>query len=821
MPSSLTQLQAALAGRYSLDLRDDGGPAEIGRGGWATVFRAHDLKHDRPVALKVLHPEVAAALGPERFLREIRFAARLQHPHIIPLFDSGNDAGQLWYTMPYVEGDTLRARLQRETQLPLDDAIRIALEIADALAYAHSHGIVHRDIKPENVLLSGGHALVADFGIARAIDASAGDQLTETGFSVGTPAYMSPEQAVGAHPDGRTDIYSMGCVLYEMLAGDPPFPGVNPRAVLARHSTEPVPSLTTVRETVSVELDQVIRKALAKTPADRYATAIQFRDALSSVHVTSEPRPGPPAIAAGVGQGLVRPASRSRARMIGALAILLGLIAYWITRGVPSRLPVAAVEARDSIPPMATEKQRLAVLPFQNLSAEAENQYFADGMSEEVTSALSKIGGLRVIARSSVQPLVGKDIAEVGRTLRVGSVLQGSVRRALERVRISVQLVDVASRENVWTNDYDGELKDVLAVQSDVAQKVAQALQVRLAPEEQSRVRRSVTENTAAYDSYLRGLYYARARGNLALENDSAISLFETATRLDPGFARAHAALARAYTRRLFHYDADPRWEQQAFVEITKALELDSTLAEAYLARGELAWTKANGFRHQEAILDYRRALRYKPNLREAHSALGRVYYHVGLLDAALVELRAAAALDPTDDFATARIAQVHYFQGQLDSALVEFESKEGWGDFQAHVLRKLGRRQEGLRLLDSLFQSVPQSADSSPLAAARAVHLAQEGRFAEAKRWINIAIRSGQSLSHFHHAEYDIGVTYALMGDRRLAVRWLAAAAREGFPCYPYFASDPDLASLRNEPAFQALLERLRTEWEHFKALI
>src|SRR5213592_2006837 len=302
----LARVQAALAGRYTLQ-------RELGRGAMATVFLAHDMKHHRPVAIKVLKPELAAALGPERFLREIDTAARLTHPHILPLHDSGEAAGLLYYVMPYVEGETLRDRLEREGQLPLEEAVRITREVASALSYAHSHDVVHRDIKPENILLSGGEAVVADFGIGRAITAAAGDTLTGTGIAIGTPGYMSPEQTTGgARLDGRSDIYSLACVLYEMLAGDPPYVASSSEAILARQSMDPVPRLRTVRETVPAAVEQVIGQALAKVPEDRFATAAAFAEALQAAMRTA-----------------ASPAAARRAptrRVVGAAAVVVFLV---------------------------------------------------------------------------------------------------------------------------------------------------------------------------------------------------------------------------------------------------------------------------------------------------------------------------------------------------------------------------------------------------------------------------------------------------------------------------------------------------------------
>src|SRR5438067_9292308 len=274
MPDLEERLKAALADRYAL-------ARELGRGGMAVVFLARDLRHDRPVAIKVLRQEIAAALGAERFLREIQIAAKLHHPHILPLYDSGAAGELLYYVMPYVEGESLRQRLEREKQLPVEEALAIARQVAGALAYAHRNDVVHRDIKPENILLESGEAVVADFGIARAITAAGGDQLTQTGIAIGTPLYMSPEQGAGGEGlDGRSDVYSLACVLYEMLAGHPPFAGGTAQAILARHSVDPVPPLRTARATVPTAVERALARALAKLPADRYATALQFAEAL-------------------------------------------------------------------------------------------------------------------------------------------------------------------------------------------------------------------------------------------------------------------------------------------------------------------------------------------------------------------------------------------------------------------------------------------------------------------------------------------------------------------------------------------------------------
>jgi len=273
MPDTAERIRSALEGRYAID-------RELGRGGMATVYLAEDVKHHRQVAVKVLHPELGEVLGKERFLREIETAARLSHPHILPLHDSGEIDGFLFFVMPLAEDESLRDRLDREKQLPIEDALRIAREVADALSYAHSHGVVHRDIKPENILLSSGHAVVADFGIARAVSAAGGDKLTETGMAVGTPSYMSPEQAAGEEDvDGRSDLYALGCLLYEMLAGQAPFTGPTAESVIHQHMTAEAPAITSIRPAVPADVAGVIQRAMAKTPADRFSPAAQFAEA--------------------------------------------------------------------------------------------------------------------------------------------------------------------------------------------------------------------------------------------------------------------------------------------------------------------------------------------------------------------------------------------------------------------------------------------------------------------------------------------------------------------------------------------------------------
>ena len=358
------QLERGLADRYRLE-------RELGRGGMATVYLAEDLKHGRRVALKVLRPELIPTLGAERFHREIRIASGLQHPHILSIHDSGEALGVLYYAMPYVEGESLRARLAREVQLPADEAVRIVGEVAEALAFAHAAGVLHRDIKPENILLASGHALVADFGIARAIDAAGSERLTETGLALGTPHYMSPEQASGSRVlDARSDLYALGCVLYEMLAGEPPFNGPSAQAIMARHAVDPVPPLRTIRSTISPALEAVVGKALAKVPADRFGTALEFKEALDR---------------AGLAPATTRPKSSRRRLTIGLAAVVLGAgVAAGVLAGRAGS-PFGAGSGEGSI-------RSLAVQSFENLTGDSGQVYLAKGITDQLETELAQIG---------------------------------------------------------------------------------------------------------------------------------------------------------------------------------------------------------------------------------------------------------------------------------------------------------------------------------------------------------------------------------------------------------------------------------------------
>ncbi|HEU4786295.1 MAG TPA: protein kinase, partial [Gemmatimonadaceae bacterium] len=735
---------------------------------------------------------------------------QLTHPNIIPLIDSGQaqGGGLLYYVTPYAPDESLRSRLTRESQLPMRDALRIAREVADALDAAHRAGIIHRDIKPENVLFIGGHAVVCDFGIARAVTVAAFDTLTHPGVSLGTPMYMSPEQALAApQVDARTDIYSLGCVLYEMLTGEPPFTGRNPQRVIAQHTSMPVPSARVTRPTVPESVDQIIQRAMAKAPADRYASAAEMRAAIDDV---LEPGSG------------AKTSPRADHRMAQRIVLIAAAVLSVITGG-------AWVWRRNTAyqpPPDPMPSTRVAVLPMATISADpqAQDRYFAEGMTDELISALSNIGGLHVIARGSVLGYAGtnKPMKDIARELDAGSVIESSFQKVGKRIHIRVRLADGKSEEARWSQNYDRELSvaNIVDIQRDVAMQVAQALRVRLLASEFQRVAKRPTENFDAYDLYVRGRALWNERLNsahAAAALDTVADMFKRAIAIDPSFAAAHAALARVYTSKFFLLGSSDGLRERAKSETARALALDSSSAEAYFARGDLAYTREEGWRLDDAMRDYRRALALKPNYADVHAAFGSLLFHVGILDEAEHELETALALDPANRFVPPRIGRVLWYRQRYDSAL-ELDRRRPGSLFpyeRAMVLGYLGRPEEGLALLDSVFGEE----DPSDASAARAVLRARLGQPSDEA--IQRAIDLGKASSHFHHAEFAIASANAIMGDRAEALRWLKRMTSDGMPGYELIVGDPSFDAMREDSAFKAFMKTERTRHQRLHAIL
>jgi eukaryotic-like serine/threonine-protein kinase len=601
LTESLARLTDALADRYTIE-------RELGRGGMATVYLAHDRKHHRRVALKVLHPELAYALGADRFLREIEVAANLTHPHILPLFDSGEVASLLYYVMPYVEGESLRDRLTREIQLPVDEAVGIAHNVAAALAYAHGQGVVHRDIKPENILFEGDEAVVTDFGIAKAVSAAGGDRLTETGMVVGTAAYMSPEQASGERQiDGRSDVYSLGCVLYEILVGEPPYTGPTAQAIIAKRFSDPVPSVRRLRPAVPEALEGAVTRALAPVAADRFASAAEFARALQAT--TAAPT------ATLTGRSTAADGRARRQLPVAATALgvgfLIGLGALFAWR----RSHAGAGETGGA--------KVVAVLPFENLG-DSSQAYFADGVSDEVRGKLSQLAGLAVIARASSNEYrhTNKPPQQIARELGAEYLLNATVRwekhpDGTSRVRVSPELVRVdpgAAPTTKWQQGFDAALTDVFAVQTDIATQVASALHVHLADQTRELLARKPTENFAAYDVYLQAVSEAGDEGFDPVNQPlvlRAIAALTRAITLDSGFALAWARLAQAHMVR-FTMSGTREDSAAAMDAVGRALALDSSTAAIRLTASDVVGAVSHD--SVRARGEFAEAVRLAPN---------------------------------------------------------------------------------------------------------------------------------------------------------------------------------------------------------------
>ena len=626
------RLQQTLGGAYVLE-------RELGGGGMSRVFVAHDTRLGRRIVVKVLHHELAAGLSAQRFEREIRLAAQLQHPHVVQLLNAGEVEGLPYYTMPFVQGESLRERLRREGALPVGDAVRLVRELADALAYAHAEGVVHRDLKPENVLLSGSHAVVADFGVAKAVSAAthgggtAGES-TGLGVAVGTPAYMAPEQATGdPATDHRADLYALGVVAYEILAGAHPFAGRAPTAMLAAHLTEMPASLAEQRPDVPAAVAALVMRLLAKQPGDRPQNATDVVRELDAILT-------PPAI---------RSAALPRARLGGRRTLVGVGIAVAV---IGSAIAAATLAARRT--GTSPDRPVLAVLPFENLGAPAD-AYFADGLTEEVRSRLTSVSGLQVIGGKSARQYKGTTRAprEIARELGATHLLSGTIRweRAGSgdgRIRVHPELVRASDQSSIWAEPVEGQPGDVFALQMQVAERVAAALDVALLARERQTISARPTENLAAYDAYLRGLA-SITRGTVfsAAERQITAREFERAVALDPNFAAAYARLAMVYR-------ADQRQAGDAGTAATalakgqaaveRAWALDSTLVETRIAHTTYLADAGDVASAYRLVRD---AARSFPGNVELLITLGNVEWTTGRHDEALASYRRATTLDP------------------------------------------------------------------------------------------------------------------------------------------------------------------------------
>jgi serine/threonine protein kinase/Flp pilus assembly protein TadD len=717
-------LESALVSRYHLD-------RELGRGGMATVYLAMDLRHERRVALKVLHPELSSALGPDRFLREIKLAARLNHPHIVPLFDSGEAAGHLYYVMPVVEGETLRDRLLREGQIPVEESLQIARGVASALDYAHRQNIVHRDIKPENIMLQDGEALVMDFGIAKALSVASTDTLTQTGMMVGTPAYVSPEQAAGeAMLDGRSDQYSLGCVFFEMVSGRKPFIGPTAQAILSRRFSDPVPSLRAVRAETTDEIENALLRALAKEPQGRFATTMDFARALVATQVTT---PDGSPLHAGAGSG-----------------------------------------------------KSIAVMPFINMSSDPEGDFFAEGIAEEIITALSKINALKVSSRSASFSFKGKsdDLREVGRRLQVSTILEGSIRKAGKRLRLTAQLVNVANNEQLWAERYDRELEDVFEIQDEIAQSIVAALRVVLSDDEKRAIEQVPTANVEAYGFYLRGRQYFHQHRRK--NHEYARQMFERAIELDPGYALAYAGVADCCSFLYQYFDASPSNLKRADAASLRAIELAPNLAEPHASRG-LAVSLRGEF--EEAKREFETAVRLDPKSFEAAYFFARSCVAEGDNETAAKWFERAVQVRPEDYASHALLATVYSALGREEDSI-----------------------QASRRAYDTARRHLDLNPDDPRALYMGAMSLTMLGESEKARDWNRRALAMDPDDPS---VLYNIACAFSMEGQKAEAVDALEKALSHGFGHWKWIENDADLDLIRDDPGFKELLSRKPPETE------
>jgi serine/threonine-protein kinase len=801
----------SLADRYPVS-------SELGRGGMAVVYLARDVKHGRDVAVKIIRPELAAALGRERFLREIAIAAQLHHPHIVPLYDSGEADGLLYYVMPYESEHSLRDRLTRDGPLPIDDAVTMLCDICDALAYAHEHGIVHRDVKPDNVLITGRHVMVTDFGVAKAMTESTRDSatLTTLGIIMGTPAYMAPEQIV-ADPniDHRADVYAVGVLAFELLTGRPPFGG-DTQAVLSAHLAQAPPPLTTVRPDVPAALSDCIAKALAKQRADRWQSAEEFRRCLersltsaastdSAQAAQAGPEAGP---RAGV-RGIPRRAAARALLAAGVLALVLAV--GWLLRD-GARESAAPPRSTASVTAASARLPAIAVLPFENLGP-ADQEYFAVGMTDEIASRLSAVSGLGVIASRATRRYAGTRLSmrDVGRELGIDYVLVGNVRWSgpdSRRVRITLELLRAEDERQLWSTTYDRVIDDVFDVQSDIAGQVVDKLGVTLAEGERRRLSARPAASHEAYTLYLKGRYYWNKRTERDVQ--TALGYFQQATDVDPGYSLAWVGIADTWISRGWYSRLAPRETfPQAKHAVMRALQFDSTLAEAHASLAHIHlefdydWIAAER--------EYRRAIELNPTYPTAHHWYGGFLSAMGRHDEAMQQAQTAHTLDPLSPIIQTWVGLRHYFAGRHERAIEELrkalEIDRNFAPAHWHLgmaYEQTGRHAEGVAAAERAL-----ALDQGSLLYLTSVGhaYARAGRVREARATL---ARLADAARTRHVSAYHVATVHVALDDTTAALEWLERAFAERSPWIGYLGVDPRIAPLRAHPRFRTLVEKV-----------
>jgi len=743
MTQTLASFASALADRYAVE-------RELGRGGMATVYLAEDRKHGRKVAIKVLRPGLAASLGAERFLREIGIAAQLAHPHIVPLIDSGEANGMLYYVQPFVPGGSLRERLDTEKRLAVKETLRIAQEVGAGLDYAHRNRFVHRDVKPENVLFADGHALLADFGVARVYSASETESVTDAGIAVGTPEYMSPEQASGEPNIGSaSDVYSLACVVYEMLTGEPPVRGVGARATLAKQVTDVPRPVRALRPDAPAHIERTLARALAKDPGERFPTVAEFVAALQ------HEQPG-----------------------AGTIGSVIG--------------------------------RSIAVLPFVNASPDRENEYLSDGITDELINALAKVDGLRVASRTSVFALKGKpqDVRAIGALLGAAWVLDGTLRRSGDRLRITAQLSSTEDGQLLWSERFDRTLADVFAIQEEIARTIVDTLRVAPLAAFAAPSPKRHTENITAYGLYLRGRYAWNTRTQEGITE--AIRYFEQAIAEDPRYAPAYTGLADSYALQL-DYRSVPVAEGFALAKqyARKALELDETVAETHAS---LAWSLfIYDWDWEGAGREFRRALELDPRYATAHQWYAFWLTARGRLDEALVEAHTALELDPASVSIRRSVGWIYYYARRYDQARYHMARAVAMNPTAAETYRVLGlllaQQDQWAEAERVLREGMTLPGAATYTAAALGYVLARAGKRAEAEALL-------AELEAQRRSDYVSPVAFATLylglDDHERALDWTERALEERRGWLAYLRVNPLLDPLRGEPRFEAMIEKL-----------
>ena len=795
--SAVPLLNSALAGRYQVE-------RVIGVGGMATVYLARDLKHDRNVALKVLNPELGAVLGVERFLSEIQVTARLQHPNLVPLFDSGEADGLLFYVMPYVPGESLRGRLTRELQLPIDEAIRITTAAAAAVDYAHRHDVIHRDLKPENILLHEGQPLVADFGIALALSSSGGTRLTQAGMSLGTPQYMSPEQATADRViDARTDVYSLGAIAYEMLTGDAPHVGNSAQAIITRVLTERPRSIRSTRPTVSGDVEAVVMRALEKIPADRWPTVRDFADALSAASRASA-ETGRETTVAGSGRGeAVREPQPGRGRRrhiatwIGGVAIAaIAIVLYVVGRPKSGETTLPG-------------EPSIAVLPFVNMSSDPANEYLSDGMTEELLHLLAQVPGIHVAARTSSFFYKGKNLPvdSIGRAMRVHTLLEGSVRQSGNRVRITAQLIDTQTGYHLWSDSFERPVEDVFIVQDSIGRAIVRLLTPRLARGTQAPAtpERREPRDPEAHIAAMKG--WRAFRANTREAYVAAADHFQEAIRRDPeyGYAIAGLATVRHWQAYLRHLPVEAAYAESRALA-NRALVLDSSLVDGWLVLGRLAEVVDRDY--PLALSYFARAVAVAPSDSRPYQRQAVLLARLDRTDEALAAARRGVELDPVSPGAHAALGQLYAAldrHKEAESAYREALTLDpGHPLLLGNLALSLTKQKRYGEVEPVILEARRKAPKDVTFIGQHAFIASQTGKTREAKALLDTAEALGLS-------RVELAVTWSSLGDTARALDLLERAVRERDDGVSYLLDTTVFTDLRRLPRYERLLAEVR----------